>query len=274
MTVNGKRTDMAVKYGAGANLCVRPFPLSPFPFSFSPFRFTFFLFHFSLFILPILCWSLSAEAQPISGTTGLLNIPTAEMQRDGTVIAGLNHLPEAMTPSSFDYNTANYYLNITFLPFFEFSYRMTLLQMPGGTWNQDRSFAMRFRLTRERKHIPSLVVGGNDLYSSSGRQSGYFNALYAVASKNITIRKIYLNCTMGYAHQGSGKVRQGNLKGLFGGTAVSYADLPGLQLMAEYDSQALNAGASLLLFRHLKLFGLLYDMHTPAGGIALLVNLN
>lgn len=53
------------------------------------------------------------------------------MQKDGTFMMGINYLPDIITPEPFNYNTANYYFNITFLPFFEVSYKMTLFSNDG-----------------------------------------------------------------------------------------------------------------------------------------------
>jgi len=50
----------------------------------------------------------SAIAQPLAGTTGLLNIPSANMQKDGTFMTGANYLPVLLTPSVLDFNTANF----------------------------------------------------------------------------------------------------------------------------------------------------------------------
>ena len=47
------------------------------------------------------------------GNTGLMNIPTADMQEQGTFLLGGNYLPDGMTP--FNFNTGNYFANITFL---------------------------------------------------------------------------------------------------------------------------------------------------------------
>lgn len=75
-------------------------------------------------LLLLLGCSMGAQAQYSMGNTGLLNIPTADMQKTGTFMGGGNYLPEGMTPFSF--NTGNYFANITFLSFLELSYRCTL----------------------------------------------------------------------------------------------------------------------------------------------------
>lgn len=222
---------------------------------------------FSLFIKTV-------GSQPTNGTTGLLNIPSADMQADGTFFLGANYMPDEITPSSdFDYNTGNYYFNITFLPFLEISYRMTLLKMGTGNYNQDRSFGIRIRVLKEKKILPSLVIGGNDLYNSGGDQSTYFNSVFGVATKQFSFNKTITAFTAGYAQQAFGKEAPENLNGFFGGVAVSPGFMPALKLIGEYDTNSFNTGFSVLIRRHLFVYGFLYDFSVPVGGLAYFVYL-
>ena len=61
-----------------------------------------------------LCFPLLLSAQLTYGTTGLLNAPSAEMQRDKTVLIGGNFLNKEITPPHWYYHTYNYFLTITF----------------------------------------------------------------------------------------------------------------------------------------------------------------
>ena len=63
-------------------------------------------------------------AQRSLGVSGLLNIPSADMQEDGTFMAGGNYLPQEMLPQEWGYNSGNYFVNLTFLPFMEVAYRI------------------------------------------------------------------------------------------------------------------------------------------------------
>jgi hypothetical protein len=218
-------------------------------------------------------FAMPAKAQPVNGTTGLLNIPSAEMQQNGTFFMGANFLPDRMTSEPFDYNTGNYYFNITFLPFLEFNYRMTLMKVMTGKYNQDRSFGIRVRLLKEKSLLPSFVIGGNDIYSTVNPGAGYFNSLYGVITKNIYYRSSKVGLNAGFAGKYSGNSYSKNMKGLFGGVSLSPGFAPSLQLIGEYDTHAFNAGASVLLFRHFFFYGMLYDMHTPTGGLAVFLYL-
>lgn len=209
--------------------------------------------------------SIHCFAQPISGTTGLLNIPSAEMQRDGTFMFGANYLPEAITHNTWDYNTANYYLNITFFPFWEVNYRMTIFDMGNGSFNQDRTFAVRGRLLKESKFLPAVVVGGTDIFTSSGGTGNqYFGGFYFVADKSLYFQKTKLTTTIGY---GLNIFRNNQYQGLFGGLALSPGIFKPITFMVEYDTKAINAGASVLLFNHLQVYAFAYDLKYFCGGI-------
>lgn len=222
------------------------------------------------FCFAIICLLyLTAGSQPMNGTTGLLNIPSADMQTDGTFFIGANYLPNDFTPDIFNYNTGNYYFNITFLPFLEINYRLTIFKFNNGNYNQDRSFGVRLRLLKEKKLMPSLVVGGNDLYSSSPvLKSNYFNFVYGVTTKNISINKTQIGVTAGYAYEGFSSIKKENLKGFFGGVSVSPGFLPCVKVIGEYDSIGFNSGVTVLILKHFFVYGFLRDFNIPTGGLA------
>ena len=79
--------------------------------------------------LVILCVS-GMRAQALWGTTGLLRMPTAEMQKDKTFMFGGNILDKHPMPprwnnESYTY-TYNYYIGITIFPWLEVAYSCTL----------------------------------------------------------------------------------------------------------------------------------------------------
>lgn len=205
------------------------------------------------------------RAQPTAGITGMLNTPTARMQPDGTLIIGGAWLPAAIMPDKLKFNTGNYYVNLTFLPFLEVSYRCTLLKMPdGGYHNQDRSIALKGRLLRERRLLPSVVAGGNDIYSSARKGNRYFRTYYTVAGKHFICGKTHIHTSLGYGFETS---ESDQLTGVFGGISLSPGIAPSLECMAEFDSKAFNAGASLTLFNHLKIVAFAYDLRHLAGSL-------
>lgn len=224
---------------------------------------------FLFFIIFVGCCG-AGFSQPLNGSTGLLNIPTAEMKPDGTFSFGGNYLPNAITPEPFDYNTENYFLNIAFLPFLEFTYCSTFLKFDGNL-NQDRAFGLRLRLLKESKYRPSLVTGGNDIYSSSGGiGSRYFNSFYVVTTKHFAIRSHQLGLTLGF---GDGGVRKQNYNGFFGGLSVVPAKLPEMKLMMVYDSNVFSPGIEFKLWRRLSVFMEAYRFKYLAGGLSYQIRL-
>lgn len=226
-----------------------------------------------LFILTagILLGGSPSHAQHSLGVTGLLNIPTADMQADGTFMVGANYLPEQMLPDFWNYNSGNYFLNITFLPFLEVGYRCTLMKLKTGKWNQDRSVSLRIRPLKEGRYWPSLVVGSNDalttgqLNTFNGETGNrYFSSVYGVVTKHFQPGGHDLGLSFGY----NIPFRK-NTPGerLFGGMSYSPAFFRPLTLMAEYDGSVLNMGGSLRLFNHFTMHLFCYDLKAISGGI-------
>ena len=220
------------------------------------------------------CWLLMAvglHAQHSMGVTGLLNIPTADMQADGTFMAGGNYLPEQMLPEHWDYNSGNYFLNMTFLPCLEIGYRCTLLKLKTGKWNQDRSVSLRIRPLKEGKYWPSVVVGSNDALTtgqlntfSEVTGNRYFSSVYGVATKHFLPGGHDLAFTFGW----NIPFRKHAVRdGVFGGMSYSPAFCRPLSLMAEYDGNAVNMGGSVRLFNHFTVHVFCYDLEAVSCGV-------
>ena len=60
------------------------------------------------------------------GTTGLINVPTADMQPDGTFDGGARWAGQAAYHDLINYDTGLYYVRFTPFSFFEFTFRETL----------------------------------------------------------------------------------------------------------------------------------------------------
>ena len=114
---------------------------------------------FKLFLIVLLVFVPSIlSAQMTYGTTGLLHAPSAEMQRDKTVMIGGNFLNKEITPPTWYYHTYNYFLNVTIFPWLEVAYSCTLFKAEAlglgpygytGFTNQDRYFSVRLRALKE-----------------------------------------------------------------------------------------------------------------------------
>jgi hypothetical protein len=108
------------------------------------------------------------------GTTGLIDMPSAEPMQDGNVAVGI---------SSFGGNTRT---TLTFqaTPRIQASFRYTgIKDAPFGSFDtyRDRSFDVRFLLNRESRYLPALTLGLQD-FAGTGIYAGEFVA----ATKNFS----------------------------------------------------------------------------------------
>ena len=175
--------------------------------------------HNNILLTTLLALALSllgagpAHAQFADCSTGLLQMPTAEMQEDGTFMITNNFLNKhSLATSGWNYNTFQYGFAVSFWGRVELGYVCTIFN---GAWdprpdeekterqrilrNQDRHFTGRVRLLREGEFgldwMPALVVGisdpttgsGGGEYSTgdvTGTGNGYFNRNFVVLTKH------------------------------------------------------------------------------------------
>ena len=170
--------------------------------------------YFYSFII-LCCLVTNMLGQHTYGTSGLLYSPTAEMQKDKTVMIGGSMIDHNIYRDAYwnahdEYNpyTYNYYLNITLFPWLEIAYTCTLVKgihgsnyWPQQTWgkftNQDRSFHGRLRLWKEgwwKQWIPQIVLGANDPGSHESAGGGDLTFQDEGESTNPPPR-IYVNAT-------------------------------------------------------------------------------
>ena len=89
--------------------------------------------------------------------------------------------------------------------------------------------------------------------------------MYFVATKNLNYKNNLFTTTLGFAPQISQTL---DSSGLFGGISYSPSFLNQLKIMAEYDTKKINAGAGILLFKHLYLYGMAHELKRFAGGFS------
>ena len=174
-----------------------------------------------LLLLSVIYFAEKGNAQTNYGTTGLMNMPTADMQRDKTFMLGGNWLNSHATVPRWWYDTWNYYINITLFPWLEVGYLcMGHKAVPidygsrsdywvpstyGKFVNQDRSFHFRLRVWKEgwwKTWTPQILVGANDGIGDSWNGgslskpselnygNGFLNRYYIAISKHFQFDKI------------------------------------------------------------------------------------
>ena len=255
---------------------------------------------FIVFCFGLLC--LPSVAQFTYGTTGLLHMPTADMQKDKTFMAGGGYLNKHATPSArWDYNTLNYYINITFFPWLEIAYTCTLVSAEflgidklgySGFTNQDRSFHGRLRVWKEgwwKEWTPQVVVGVNDVTTGTGTDytdiavegdgNGFLNRYYIAATKHFSWHGEWgLHAAYVYNRRYKDKLN-GPAIGVdyrFALPELSFLNkaVNHLNLMAEYDSKFVNIGAKYTLWKdHINIIGELRDCKYPSVGVFFKVHL-
>lgn len=222
------------------------------------------------------------SAQLTYGTTGLLNAPSAEMQKDKTVMLGANFMNKELTPPTWYYHTYNYYLNVTIMPWLEVAYTCTLFKAEAlglkpygysGFTNQDRYFSLRLRALKEGqfwKHMPAVVLGTSDPFTSSGgvfastEGNGYYSRFYIAATKHISIGKENIGVHLSYLYNNR---KEYKLKGFAAGITYNPSFHPELRVIAEYDSRDFALGATYLLFKHIHAQVEMQNMKYITGGL-------
>ena len=187
------------------------------------------------------------SAQLTYGTTGLLHAPSAEMQKDKTVMLGANFMNKEITPPTWYYHTYNYYLNVTILPWMEVAYTCTLFKAEAlglkpygysGFTNQDRYFSLRLRALKE------------------GQFWKY--------TRHVQLGRETVGVHLSYLYN---KRIEYKLNGIAAGISYNPSFHPQLRLIAEYDSKDFALGATYLLFNHLHAQVELQRMKYFTGGL-------
>lgn len=168
----------------------------------------------------------TCRAQFADCSTGLLQMPTADMQDDGTFMITNNFLNQhSISPRGWDYDTFQYGIYVSFWKRIEIGYVCTIFNgawspKPNKTWreeimrNQDRHFVGRVCLLQEgefgKSWIPALVVGVSDPTTASngdytemdvsGSGNGFFNRFYVVMSKHFETPWGRLGAHAGYQY--------------------------------------------------------------------------
>lgn len=236
-----------------------------------------------IFTCLFLCCTFMLSAQLTYGTTGLLHAPSAEMQKDKTVMLGANFLNKELTPPTWYYHTYNYFLNVTIFPFLEVAYTCTLFKAEAlglgpygysGFTNQDRYFSVRLRALKEGqlwKHMPAVVLGASDPFTSSGggafgseSGNGYFSRFFVAATKHIQLGSEEIGVHLSYLYN---QRKEYKLNGFAAGITYSPSVCPELKVIAEYDSKDFALGASYLLFKHLHAQVEMQKMKYISGGL-------
>jgi hypothetical protein len=207
------------------------------------------------------------SAQSLTGTTGLVSIPTAEMPADGALAAGVMLLDERyqvhQNPRWRDRAAMTPFASLGFLPFMEVGLRFTRVIGIERQALGDRMVSVRLRMLKEGKHTPAVVLGVHDLVGTR-----IYHAEYVAASKHVDAGPLLgtVGVHAGYGGDWLSLDASGRqFVGVFGG--VSVAPRRWVVLMLEHDAERINAGVRLRVWRFAVL-GAAHGLEGVSGGIS------
>lgn len=210
----------------------------------------------------------SARAQFLDSTTGLLQMPTAVMNPEGTFMITANYLNQHATPTRWDYDTFGYGFDVALWNRVEIAYVCTLLYgriketIPDAGYdyfyyrNQDRHFSAKLLVLREgefgKEWIPALAVGVVDPFTG-GTLHDYltplqsdnktFQRYYAVATKHFNTSFGEIGAHLGYQfNRHYYYPLHSPCAGVDWKPVWLQTNWLSLDLVAEYDSRTFNIG--------------------------------
>lgn len=203
------------------------------------------------------------KAQEYNGLTGLLQVPSAETDSVGTFRGSAMFLHQAFLPEQMPRkNTFNYGIGITGFKWIELSYCASLLWMyknndeeaKKGFYNEDRRVNVKVTPLYEGRWWPAIALGMDDIgrfkrIKGGKNRNNYFQNLYVAGTKHFDIRGYELGVHLAYRYYSNDVNR--DRRGVAGGLTLRPAFYPTLRFIAEWDGVGVNAGADVLLWRHL-----------------------
>lgn len=247
--------------------------------------------------------SYPVAAQQYTGMSGLIHVPSADMDPAGEVRIGAHFLNKEFTPNEgFNYegkyNTFSHYLSITPFSWLEIGYTCTLqkgkkMDVFGNVSDgkpkyrfKDRYFSIKLQPLKEGKWWPAIAIGANDPYGTNSKsgtgkesenlkkgdgKSQYFCNFYLAASKHINLKGNSLGFHAAYRKW----KRDYNSKwnGAVGGITFQPSFQKNLRAIAEYTGDDINIGFDWLLWKHLLIQSSLQNGKYFSGGICFQMNL-
>lgn len=242
----------------------------------------------------VLASVVPVRAQLYTGLSGLIHVPSAEMNPEGTARIGGYYMDRHFTPDDdgrygFIYNgekyhTTDFYLSLTPFKWMEIGYTFTLQKSlldgydkPG--YNQkDRYFSVKLNPLREGRYHPAIAVGSNDFIGSPTKRSGnggsgagYFCNYYIVATKHFNLAGHQIGVNVAYRYCPT--VYSEKWEGVVGGVTYSPSFARHLRAIVEYTGNEINIGADCLLWRHLFIQAAMVEGRYFTGGLCFQTNL-
>lgn len=248
--------------------------------------------------------AFSAFAQQYTGMSGLIHIPSADMDESGDARIGVHFLNKEFTPDVLvydekKYHTMSYYLSITPFRWLELGYTCTLLRSTKikhgiedvehpGLNRKDRYFSLKIQPVREKegKWWPSVAVGMNDMFSNrkvkeplvdpeSGKPKSIGNSLFAnyyvAVSKHFDYGEHRFGLHVSYRDWK--RDRNSKWNSVVGGITYQPSFQQNLRVIAEYTGDDVNVGFDWKLWKYLLIQSSLQNGKYFSGGVCFCINL-
>lgn len=223
-----------------------------------------------LFIILII-YSLDSNCQSVTGTSGLINVPSARMLKDDQLVLGGSYIPKSYFQRYGRYINpgVNTFITYGILPFVELSFRYTHelntpVKAPSADeigYFPDRMFSIRYRLVNEKKYFPSIVLGLEDvtfLLSPSCKGCSNYSSIYFTFSKEIKLSSYILDLNFGFPIKKFNEIRN-YYTNLFFGVALRLNSQDNISIIIENDSRYFNTGVKIKPIKNLNMMFGLYD---------------
>ena len=222
----------------------------------------------------LLFFGAISYGQSVTGTSGLIHIPSARMLEDGQLVLGVGYIPTGIYhrtygPDKFNVRInpgLNTYISYGILPFAEVMFRYSHeLNMPVNVdtkYFPDRMFSLRLMLKKESQNFPSIVFGIHDFAQYIGVMGGVpnFSANYFVLSKLLKVKNaLEIDLSVGYAFDIL-KFKSVDYKGIFSGISISHSSFNEFSMIMEYDSKNLIMGTKTNIIKKFELMAGLWDL--------------
>ena len=228
-----------------------------------------------LVVIVFLVVSGVVSGQSVTGTSGLIHIPSARMLEDEQLVLGAAYIPK---PYFFRWGVnenpgLTTYITYQILPFVELMFRYTHeLNKPfwnpnGDHYFPDRMFSIRFKLLEENKYTPAIVLGAHDFSKLTGLSSqsslnSMYAATYFVSSKKIDFNGLSIDTSLGYAFDFLNQETK-DYRGIFYGIELKSNNYDSISLIIENNSKNFNTGFRLSAFRIFNIMVGLWDFKKP-----------
>ena len=217
------------------------------------------------------------SGQSVTGTSGLIHIPSARMLEDGQLVIGAAFIPKPYFTRTYGPGRENIRLNpglntyVTYalFPFMEVMFRYTHeLNVPvtmETRYFPDRMFGFRARLLKEKKYFPALVLGLQDasaIFGETCLSCSNYSATYFVGSKNIKTGFGNFDLSIGYAFDFK-ELKAKDYKGVFGGVSFSPNFYENASFLFEHNNKGFNTGISTIVLSRFNLMLGLWNLNKP-----------